>query len=295
MEPFAPVRDDRPSSATETSGNPPLTSVHPRFNEEANASGVSWPSVIGGAFVAAALSLILLALGAGLGLSSISPWANVGLSASTVSTAAIIWLILIQMIASAIGGYLTGRLRTKWATVHTDEVFFRDTANGLLMWAVGMVVTTVFLTTAATVMVGGASAGAAASAVEAGDRSPAQSGGYFVDSLFRSDHPIPDSNAASTSLEAGRILANGLSQPDIPTADKTYLARLVAARTGLSQADADKRVNDVVTGARQAADTARKASAHLLLWIFLTLLIGAFCASLFATFGGRIRDQVKVI
>jgi len=86
--------------------------------------------VIAGAFVAAALSLILLALGTGLGLSSVSPWSNVGASASTVSKAAIVWLIVMQVIASAMGGYLAGRLRTKWANIHNDEVYFRDTAHG---------------------------------------------------------------------------------------------------------------------------------------------------------------------
>src|ERR1035437_545242 len=99
---------------------------------EAHSSGVSWAAVIGGAFVAAALSLILLALGAGLGLSSVSPWSNVGASASTISTAAIAWLILMQVISSSMGGYLAGRLRTKWANIHTNEVYFRDTAHGFL-------------------------------------------------------------------------------------------------------------------------------------------------------------------
>src|ERR1700681_4507323 len=94
------------------------------------APGVSWGAVIAGAFVGAALSLILLALGAGFGLSAVSPWANIGASASTFGSAGIVWLILIEIIASALGGYLTGRLRTKWALIHTDEVYSRDTANG---------------------------------------------------------------------------------------------------------------------------------------------------------------------
>src|SRR5277367_3315556 len=97
-----------------------------------SSAGVSWGAIIGGAFVAAAFYLILLALGAGLGLSSVSPWSNIGASASSVGTAAIVWLILIEIIASALGGYLTGRLRTKWAVIHSDEVHFRDTANGFL-------------------------------------------------------------------------------------------------------------------------------------------------------------------
>src|ERR1700687_1424201 len=121
---------------------------------EAHSSGVYWGAVIGGAFVAAAFSLILLALGAGLGLSAVSPWSNVGASASAVGTAAIIWLILIEVVASALGGYLTGRLRSKWALIHTDEVYFRDTANGFLAWAVALVISVTFLTSAAASMVG---------------------------------------------------------------------------------------------------------------------------------------------
>ena len=138
----------------------PAAQQQSRFAEtsvknEAHSSGVSWAAVIGGAFVAAALSLILLALGTGLGLSSVSPWSNIGASASTVGKAAIVWLIVMQIIASAMGGYLAGRLRTKSANIHTDEVYFRDTAHGFLVWAVGLVITAVFLASAATSMLGG--------------------------------------------------------------------------------------------------------------------------------------------
>src|ERR1700687_2837066 len=123
---------------------------------EAYSSGVSWAAVIAGAFVAAALSLILLALGTGMGLSTVSPWSNMGASASTIGRAAIVWLLIIQIIASAMGGYLAGRLRIKWATIHTDEVYFRDTAHGFLVWAVSLVITASFLASAATSMVGSA-------------------------------------------------------------------------------------------------------------------------------------------
>ncbi len=270
---------------------------------EAYSSGLSWAAVIGGAFVAAALSLVLLALGAGLGLSSVSPWSNVGASAATVGTAAIVWLIVTQILASAMGGYLAGRLRTKWTTIHTDEVYFRDTAHGLLVWAVGVVITAAFLASSAVSMAGGAAqiganAGGAAMATGAtaqgGDSTP-EPNGYFVDTLFRSNRPGSDRNDVSVQAEAGRILANALRQKDVPSADKTYLAQLIAAKTGLSQTDAEARVSEVMAQARQAADTARKAAAHLLLWIFIALLIGAFCASFAATIGGRQRDHVKLI
>jgi hypothetical protein len=262
---------------------------------EAHSSGVSWGAVIGGSFVTAAFSLILLALGAGFGLSAVSPWSNVGAPASTVGTAAIIWLIVIEIVASSLGGYLTGRLRTKWALIHTDEVYFRDTANGFLAWAVALVISVSILASAAASMAGHiAQAGAAAET--AGSVSAATDpNAYFVDSLLRSDRIGPETNSAALHAEAGRILANALRQDQIPSADQNYLARLVAARTGISQQEAEKRVSDVITSARQAADTVRKATAHLLLWVFLALLIGAFSASFAATIGGRQRDHVKAV
>lgn len=271
------------------------TTVH----NEANSSGVSWAAVIGGGFVTAALSLILLALGTGLGLSSVSPWSNVGVSASTIGTAAILWIIFMQIVSSSMGGYLAGRLRTKWANIHTDEVYFRDTAHGFLAWAVALVITAAFLAAAAASMVGGTASSAAsgtgsATGVQAEGRQ-ADPNGYFIDTLFRSDNVKPDSNNTSVRDEAGRIFANALRQGDIPAADRSYLAELVAARTGLSQPDADKRVSDVFARDQQAAETARKAVAHSLLWAFLALLIGAFCASFAATIGGRQRDRVVIV
>ena len=210
---------------------------------EADSSGVSWAAVIGGAFVTAALSLILLALGAGLGLSSVSPWSTVGASASTIGTAAIAWLILMQVMSSSMGGYLAGRLRTKWSHIHSDEVYFRDTAHGFLAWAVALVATATFLTTAATYMVGGA---ASAAAGDAGNKAGLAAGPneYLVDSLFRSENVRADSDPASLNREAAGIFARSLVQENLSSADKNYLAQLVAARTGLGQPEALKRVSD---------------------------------------------------
>jgi hypothetical protein len=289
----------------EHSAVPPLVvSREPGFADtpvknEAPSSGVSWPAVLAGAFAAAALSLSLLALGTGIGLSSVSPWSNVGASASAIGIGAIVWLIVTQIIAATMGGYLAGRLRTRWVNIHTDEVYFRDTAHGFLVWAVGLVITAAFLASAATSLVGG---GAQVVAITSGKATSDQVDGqvsdpneYFINTLFRSDRTVPDSNDASMRAEAGNIFAYALRQKDIPAPDKTYLARLVAARTGLSQTDAEQRVSEVLTQARQAADTARKAVAHTLYWTFLALLIGAFCASFAATIGGKQRDHVVTI
>jgi hypothetical protein len=252
------------------------------------ASGVSWGAVIGGAFVAAALSLILLALGAGFGLSAISPWSNAGVSAAGIGAAAIVWLIVTEAIASAMGGYLAGRLRTRWRSIHTDEVHFRDTANGFLVWAVAVVVTVAFLAAGAASMVGGTTG-------EAAVQGPSAAEAYFVDRLFRSDHPITSDNDPFVRSEAARIFEYSALQDQSSTRDSAYLAQLVAAKTGLTPADAQRRVSDTIADARQAADDARKATARLLLWTFLALLIGAFCASYAATIGGRQRDHVRAI
>jgi hypothetical protein len=256
--------------------------------EAASSSGVAWGAVIGGAFVAAALSLIMLALGAGFGLSSVSPWSNVGASAAAVGTAAIVWLIVTEVIASTMGGYLAGRLRTRWHALHNDETHFRDTANGLLVWAVAVVMTVAFLGTAAASMAGGVS-----TASESSTGAATQTDAYFVDRLFRSDHAATDNDYA-VRAEAAQVFAHALLANDA-AGDTNYLGQLVAAKTGLGPSDAQKRVSDVMAEARQAADDARKATAHVLLWIFLALLIGAFCASFAATIGGRQRDHVQLV
>ena len=277
-------------------------------HDHSHSSGITWSAVWGGAVVGAALSLILLALGTGLGLSSISPWANAGASATALGRGAIGWLILMQIVSSSMGGYLAGRLRTKWAQVHTDEVYFRDTAHGFLVWAVAHVILAGFLASAAATMAGGAAhAGIIASAASGGSSSTsAPSGGsggdpngYFVDSMFRSTaansaSPGPN-DAAATKAEAALIFANGLRQGQLPDADRAYLAQIVAARTGVSTTEADKRVSDAFVQAQQAIETARKAAAHLSLWLFLAFLVGAFCASLAATIGGAQRDRVVIV
>jgi hypothetical protein len=265
---------------------------------EAHSSGVSWPAVIAGAFVAAALSLALLALGTGIGLSAISPWDGAGGSASAVGKGAIVWLIFTELIASLLGGYLAGRLRTKWVNIHTDEVYFRDTAHGFLVWAVGLVITAAFLASAVASV--GRSARAGATSAEGSSAAPTRGAfsvnEYLVDSLLRTTSPSAAAqDDAALRSEVGLILVNALRQGNIPAADKSYLAQLVAARTGVNESDAEKRVDDVFAQATQAADTARKAAAHSMYWAFLALLIGAFCASFAATIGGKQRDRVIIV
>jgi hypothetical protein len=274
--------------------------------------------VFAGAVGAAAFSLILILLGTGLGLSVVSPWAHEGISGVTASISTIVWITVVQLLASVLGGYLAGRLRSRWTTVHTHEVYFRDTAHGFLAWSVATLLMATLLSSAVGSIVStglkasGAAAGsaAAAGAASAKGEGPAiDSVGYSVDSLFRANPPVfaGNSNAAQPSpanktAEVTRIFATGLSAGELSAADTQYLGQLVAANTGLSQADAEKRVAETFTQleqtlqqardkAKQAADDARKASAYLALWLVISLLIGAFVASFSATFGGRLRDS----
>ena len=270
------------------------------INHEAYASGVSWPAIIAGAFVTAALWMILLALGTGMGLSAVSPWSGAGASAATAGILGIFWLMIVQLIASGMGGYLAGRLRTKWATIHTDEVHFRDTAHGLLAWSVSLVITGAFLVSAASTLAGGVRS---AGQVTGPPSAPNMAAGgqnlspndYFVDLLFRTEHPSADGKDASVRAEAAGIFTYALSHKSFPAADRAYLDAMVAANTGLTADESEHRVAEVYAEAQQASDEARKAAAHLALWLFISLLIGAFCASYAATIGGRQRDQVSLV
>lgn len=264
----------------------PLASEPPAHDRPASA--VSWAAIIAGAAGAAALSLILLILGVGLGLSSVSPFANSGASATTFGVTTIVWITFTQLAAAGIGGYLAGRLRTRWAATHVDEVYFRDTAHGFLAWSVATLATAAMLTSAVGSIVG---TGASAAGSVVGGAAPAAAAS------------APATDAAPMGAEAGRIFASGLESGALPADDVKYLGQQVSQRTGLSQADAEKRVNDAFAHmkakadqakaeAKEAADKARKASAYAALWLFVSLLVGAFVASLSATFGGRQRDLV---
>lgn len=257
-------------------------------------SAISWRAVAAGAVTAAALTLVLLAFGSAMGFSAVSPWSNAGVSAQTFHIATGLYLIVVALLASTVGGYMAGRLRTKWTGLHSDEVKFRDTAHGFLAWAFATVLGAAALGATATYLVGGAvtSPSASASATQSTTATPSD---YFIDMLFRPAAGRAAAAAAGATepppvrREAQVIFAHSVAS-DIPAADRAYLAQLVAARTGLSQADAEKRVTDVIAQAKAAADKARKAAAALSLWLTISMLVGAFAASLAAIEGGQLRD-----
>jgi hypothetical protein len=265
---------------------------------ESSLPAVSWAAILAGAAGAIALSIVLMSLGAGLGLTSVSAWPNAGASATTFTISAGIGLIVVQWLSSALGGFITGRLRTKWTGVHTHEVFFRDTAHGFLSWALATIIGTLLLAAAASSVVSGGMRAASTAAGGAAQAATSGVSGYAVDGLFRSDRIDASTSAQEVAAQASRILANGVRNGDVPPADRTYLAQLVATKTGIPQADAQKRVDDTIAGvkdaetkARQAADAARKATATFAIFTALSLLIGAFVAMVAAAFGGNVRDE----
>ena len=305
-----------------------------------SASAVSWGAIFAGAAAAAALSLILLILGTGLGFSSVSAWSDKGISGTTFSVTTILWVTLTSLVASAIGGYLAGRLRSRWVATASDEVYFRDTAHGFLAWAIATLATATLLASVVSALIGaGAEAGAkvvggaaaatataAAATADAKVKTDAANSNatgtegvdstvtpYFLDMLFRKDMGMATANANATpalppepgtdasKAEVTRIYINALAAGSLPVDDAKYAAQVVAQSTGLTQEEAEKRVTDVFktlqtklreaeATAREAAETARKATAYGSLWLFVSLLAGAFIASLTAIFGGRQRD-----
>lgn len=289
-------------------------------------SAVSWGAIFAGASAAAALSLILLLLGTGLGLSSVSPWARDGISGTTFGVSTILWITLTSLVASGIGGYIAGRLRARWAATHSDEVYFRDTAHGFLAWSIATLATAALLTSVISAIIGGAvqtgaslagntvAAATAAANVDIVKAETDKSLPYFLDFLFRKNAtsttgeatPNPQvansqADNANSKVEVTRIYVNAIANGKLPPADVKYAGQLLAQQIGISQQDAENRITDTFnlvqtklryaeTAARAAADEARKTTAYGSLWLFISLLAGAFVASFTAIYGGRQRD-----
>ncbi|MBB1596995.1 hypothetical protein [Achromobacter sp. UMC46] len=285
---------------------------------ESAVSAVSWAAVFAGAVIAAALSLALFAGGTGLGFLSVSPWADEGVSAPAVGIGIIGWMLFTQIVSYGIGGYVAGRLRTKWVDVHSDEVYFRDTAHGFLVWALSAVVSAVLLgsviatvvsgaaKTGATVAAGAGAAATAAAAAGASSGGMGQATDYLTDTLMRSDRPDAGGDRSTARAEVGRIVAMSLARGDMAPEDRDYVVKVVAAQTGTEPAVAQRRVEQTIANAKkaaedakqkakEAADAARKAAAAFALWGFASMLIGAFVASLSATWGGKRRDMLRKV
>lgn len=199
-------------------------------------SAVSWAAILAGAVTAVATSLILLAVGSGLGLASVSPWANQGASLTSFTVTTAVWLIVMQWIASGLGGYLTGRLRTRWMGTHPHEVFFRDTAHGFLTWSIATLIAVVFVSSSALMTVKSA-AGAVADALPKAGEAVSTTGAYAydVDTLYRSTQVEGPSMEPARAQSATILASSGLTG-QLPEQDRNYLVQLVSARVGISEA-----------------------------------------------------------
>jgi hypothetical protein len=264
---------------------------------------LSWAAIFAGAVAAAAATAILLGTGSGIGFAVISPSATVASSAATFAIGTAIWLIVTQWLASGIGGYLAGRLRTRWPGTHNHEVFFRDTAHGFLAWALATLITLAVLASTATNTIGASvrSSGRTVVATSGGGANRENSDlapvAYDIDTLFRSGRAEPIPTNADARLQAGRILAFGIAAGAVPPEDSAYLAQLVVQQADVSPVEARRRVDVVVAremDARakviQVADAARKAASALSIFTALSMLIGAFIASVAAAVGGHERE-----
>ena len=283
--------------------NPIVAGTHygddPGRTAESRISAISWPAIFGGAVGAAAIGVVLVTIGSGFGLASVSMRPNVGATPATFVISAGIWLIVVQWISAGLGGYLTGRLRTKWVNAHTHEVFFRDTAHGFLTWATASVIGAAVIGMAASSAVGTGTRAAATVAAGAAAATPAmQARAYGVDSLLRGEKPEFAASSRDTHAEASRILAQAMVNGEVPAGDRSYLADIITSRTGVTAVDAQKRVDDVITrekaavaSAKVAADAARKYTATAAIFTGLSMLIGAFIASIAAAYGGSWRDE----
>lgn len=283
----------------------PITTNH--------TAGVSWGAILAGAACAAALSFILLILGFGLGLSAVSPWSNTGASLAAIGISSIVWVAFTQIAASGLGGYITGRLRVRWADIHSDEVYFRDTAHGLIAWSVATLAAAVLLTSTLSTVLGGGlrlgaqigegvAEGATETASEVVSNMSASADSYFTDALLRSPTPTTNSAEDNVRAELSTVFLHSLAAGEFSAEDSQYLASVIATHTGLSQSEAESRVLEIFAdaqeaavafedAAREAADVAREVASTTALWMFVALLCGAFFASLMATVGGRQRDS----
>jgi hypothetical protein len=249
-------------------------------------SYIHWGPVIAGAIVAAATSFVLMTFAGAVGLSIASPsptWRDTSIGLAVLSG---FWVLVTVVGSMALGGYLAGRVRSTWTT-SADEIEFRDGVHGLLVWALAVVI-------------GGLLAWGTASAITAvrssiatADRPTTGEPAFLaleLDRLFRSERR-PERADPDARAEAGRIILTGIGRRDVTTDDRAQLVRLVAARTGLAQPEADRRVAQSLQEARQAARRIRASGVIVGFMAAASLAAGAAAAWAAAGIGGKHRDQ----
>jgi hypothetical protein len=284
-----------------------MVQVGPDATTQTSFRFIEWGAVIAGAVTAAALSFVFLSFGTAIGLTTVSPWPNSGVSAKTAASLAVFWTLAQQIGAFMIGGYIAGRMRTRWAEANPDETEFRDGLHGALVWAVGIVIGAMLLFVAAgAVARTGAQALASASTAAT---SNADTIAYYADAMMRpAARPATGQGAQGaatparveplsqeTRAEIGRIVARSVAAGSLSDSDRSYLASLVAQRTGAAQADAERQVNqsinDAIRTTREAADKTRQAAILGGLVTAISLLVSLAAAWWAAQKGGNHRDQ----
>src|SRR4051812_40031074 len=249
-------------------------------------SYIHWGPIIAGALAAAAVSFVLMTFASVIGLALASPsptWRDTSAALALLSG---VWILVVAIGSFALGGYLAGRVRSSWATT-PDEIEFRDGAHGLLVWALAVVLAGLLTWATSSAVTAISATNTTAQRPAAGEPSFLA---YELDRLFRSERR-PDTVDPDARAEAGRILMTGLGRREMAADDRTYLTRVVSARTGLNANDAGQRVSQVVAESRQAN---RQARAGAIIMGFMTGAsppAGAAAAWFAAEIGGRHRDQ----
>ena len=246
------------------------------------ASYVEWQSIFVGAVVALAVAFVLLTFGAAVGLSAVSPWTSTRASIAAVSIGAGFWMILVHVWAFALGGYLAGRMRHRHAGTVPSEVEFRDGAHGAAVW--GLAIT--FGAVVAAMVAGLAAQGVNTSASRGNDPIT-----VATDTLLRTTKVSPAGVLDDVRGELGRLLGRSIGPAQLASADRAYLSEVVAARTGIAPADADRRVGEVVAQLNEATNRARKTGVVVGFITAATLLLGAAAAWWAASVGGKHRDE----
>jgi len=251
-----------------------------------STSAVSWSAILAGTAVAVASSLVLFALTAGLDLAALAPDRATSATSLTVLTG--IALVVTQWISAALGGYMTGRLRTRWVSTHTHEVFFRDTAHGFITWCVATVVL--------------ASGLASASVTFTGARIHVTAGSHGHNTrLVSVGHALANSASfapasfAAVALSTDSTPGSRLVVPDGPAAVESQSAYRPALVQVLPTTDGERTADDTqgvwpADLSTPGDDATRKAAAATSIITALSMLVGAFIASVSAALGGRLRD-----
>jgi hypothetical protein len=256
---------------------------------ETATSFLQWTPVIAGALVASAISLVLIAFGSAIGLSILSSsptWRDASPALAVLSG---LFLLLTAIASFGLGGYVAGRLRERWhQSAHNDVVEFRDGTHGVVAWALAVVITGLVATASAAVIASRGVQPATSPVATTGEPLIA----YELDRLFRAGPRPLEGDLTYTRAEAGRLLLAATGRRGITPEDRSYLVRLVAARTGIPQPDAERRVDDAITGATTAVEKARRSAVVLAFATAVALLVGAAAAWYASCVGGRHRDNV---